>query len=131
MVTIAPAQPEDVEAIAHLLEELDDFYGGTTVETSDEQHAQIHEALFADGSIHALLAWDGATLVGLASYSFLWPATGLTRSLFLKELYVVESHRRYGVGKLLMARLHEEAEQRRCSRIEWMTETDNAAAQQF
>jgi GNAT superfamily N-acetyltransferase len=131
VVTFAPARPEDIQAIAHLLEELDQFYGGTITEPPGEQHAQIHEALFADGSIQALLAWDEATLVGIASYSLLWPAAGLTRCLFLKELYVAESHRRSGVGKLLMTRLHEEAEKKHCSRVEWMTETDNTAAQRF
>src|SRR6266581_9292618 len=30
----------------------------------------------------------GARLTGFAAYSFLWPAIGLTRSLYLKELYV-------------------------------------------
>jgi GNAT superfamily N-acetyltransferase len=55
---------------------------------------------------HSLLAWDNGELVGFASYSFLWPAVGLTRSLYLKELYVAEAARRKGVGKLLMRRLY-------------------------
>jgi hypothetical protein len=41
-----------------------------------------------------MLAWDGDDLAGFAAYSFLWPAVGLTRSLFLKELYVAEAARR-------------------------------------
>jgi GNAT superfamily N-acetyltransferase len=132
VVTIAPAQPADIEAIAALLDELNRFYGGTTSETPDEQTTQIREALFADtGAALVLLAWDDSSLVGLASYSFLWPATALTRSLFLKELYVAKSHRNRGVGRLLMDALHNEAITHRCSRVEWMTDSDNVTAQRF
>jgi GNAT superfamily N-acetyltransferase len=38
----------------------------------------------------------------MASYSFLWPAAGVTRSLYLKELYVAQDWQRQGIGKLLM-----------------------------
>jgi GNAT superfamily N-acetyltransferase len=132
VVTIAPARPEDAEAIAGLLDEMDRFYGGTPDEPLDEQLAQIHEALFDElPAARVVLAWKGTDLVGFASYSFLWPAAGLTRSLYLKELYVAESDRRSGIGKLLMAALFDEADKRRCSRVEWTTDTSNAKAQRF
>lgn len=69
--------------------------------------------------------------MGLASYSFHWPAVGLTRSLFLKELYVVQEFRRGGVGKLLMGALLEVAQNTQCSRVEWTTDMQNANAQKF
>lgn len=132
MVTIVPAQPDDAEAIARLIEELNRFYGDTTTETLDQQTAQIHEALFSETpAARVLLAWDADTLAGIVSYSFLWPAAGLTRSLYLKELYVAESHRRSGIGSSLMTALYEEAAKHGCSRVEWTTDTDNEAAQRF
>ena len=132
MVTIAPAQAADVEAIAKLLDELDRFYGGDPSEPLEEQLAQINEALFsATPAGSALLAWDDNALVGLASYSFLWPAAGLTRSLYLKELYVVETHRRSGIGKQLMDALHDVARAHHCSRVEWTTDAPNLDAQRF
>jgi ribosomal protein S18 acetylase RimI-like enzyme len=78
-----------------------------------------------------LLAWDAEQLVGLASYSFLWPAADLTRSLFLKELYVAKTHRHSGVGRTLMRALYEAAAQHECSRVEWMADSDNPGAQRF
>ena len=93
---------------------------------------QIREALFSDPpSAYALLAWDKERPVGFASYSFLWPAVGLTRSVFLKELYVSASARRAGVGKLLMQQLADIAVKNGCSRLEWTTDSDNQAAQLF
>jgi hypothetical protein len=47
--------------------------------TSDERAEQVRDALFGDPPLaRALLAWDGEALAGLASYSFLWPAAGLS-----------------------------------------------------
>jgi hypothetical protein len=42
---------------------------------------------------------NDARLVGIAAYSLLWPAIGLTRSLYLKKLYVPETVRGTGIGK--------------------------------
>ncbi|MFI9597889.1 GNAT family N-acetyltransferase [Nonomuraea sp. NPDC052265] len=74
---------------------------------------------------------DGEEPVGIASYSFLWPAEGLTRSLYLKELYVAESAQRRGVGTALMNALFDLAAKHECSRVEWTTDTGNSGAQHF
>ena len=132
VVTVSLAGPADVMAMAALLEEMDRYYGATGMEPLGERVRQIEEALFASPpAAHALLAWDGTQVVGFAAYSFLWPAVGLTRSLYLKELYVGEQYRRRSVGKLLMQALFEVAGKHGCSRVEWTTDRDNAGAQAF
>lgn len=132
MTVVTAAQPSDLEAISALAEEMDRFYGATATEPREVRLRQIREALFADHPFaYAMLAWAGDNLAGFAAYSFLWPAVGLTRSLFLKELYVVEAARRTGVGKQLMQALLEIAVKHDCSRVEWQTETDNVDARAF
>lgn len=132
MIEVRPANVDDVAAIAELLEELDWFYGATEVEPLDERVAGITAALFEKPVAgFVLLARDGHELIGLASYSFLWPAAGVTRSLYLKELYVKQDQQRHGVGKLLMAELRQVAVKHQCSRVEWTTEVENEGAQGF
>lgn len=129
MVTVAPAEPRHVKAIAELCAEKDAFYGATTLGPTE---ARIAEALFGETRAGvALLAWDGDSLAGMAGYSFLWPAIGVTHSLYLKELYVMAAHRRSGVGRLLMAELFGIAKRHGCSRVEWTTDDVNEAAQRF
>jgi GNAT superfamily N-acetyltransferase len=51
--------------------------------------------------------------------------------LFLKELYVIETARRAGVGKAIMQSLADIAVKTDCSRFEWQTDTPNTKAQRF
>ena len=134
MVLVTAAEPKHLDAIVALAEEMDRFYGATDtdIEPVNQRAAQITDALFGSpAAAHALLAWDNEQAVGLAAYSFLWPAEGMTRSLYLKELYVSQSHRRRGVGSLLMNRLFNIAGEHQCSRVEWTTDQDNINALHF
>jgi GNAT superfamily N-acetyltransferase len=132
VTVVTPAEPAHVEALAALAEEMDRFYGATEAGPLALRIRQINDALFSNPpAAYALVASANDRLVGFASYSFLWPAVGLTRSLYLKELYVTETARRSGRGKLLMHSLFEVAVKHECSRVEWTTDQNNADAQGF
>jgi GNAT superfamily N-acetyltransferase len=132
VITVSPAEPGDVPAIAGLLEDLNRFYGVPEPGPLDQRLGQVGDALFGrPPSAYALLARDGGRLAGLAAYSFLWPSVGPTRLLYLKELYVPEAYRRHGVGKLLMRAIFQTATRLGCVRVEWTTDPGNTAAQDF
>jgi GNAT superfamily N-acetyltransferase len=132
VLTINPAEPTDVTAIADLMAELDQFYGAITTAPVEERVAQINAMLFSETpAAHVLLANDDSGVVGLAAYSFLWPAAGLTHSLFLKELYVRQTCQQRGIGAALMRRLCEIAAKQGCSRVEWQTDITNTDALRF
>lgn len=132
MTIVVPAKPAHVEEILALAEEMDRFYGATEIAPHDIRIHQINESLFSDPpTAHAILAWSDQRLVGVATYSLLWPAVGLTRSLYLKELYVAGSARRCGIGKLLMHNIYEIAAKHNCSRVEWTADRDNIDTQEF
>ncbi len=132
VTVVIPVQPEHIAVFAALAEDMDRFYGVTESDPLDVRLRQINEVLFGDPpSAYALLAWLDDRPVGFAAYSFLWPAVGFTRSVFLKELYVIETARRAGVGKAIMRSLAEIAVKNDCSRLEWQTDTPNTGAQRF
>ncbi|MFJ2947723.1 cyclophane-containing RiPP N-acetyltransferase HaaN [Streptomyces sp. NPDC087226] len=133
-VTIRPADKQDIAALAELIEEIERFYGSADIQPAEERRAQVEEALFGSPPIASALVVEDTTgdLVGLAAYSFLWPAAGSSHSLFLKELYVRDTLRRQGVGTRLMNELRALAAARPgCSRVEWMTDRDNPRARSF
>lgn len=128
-VIIRHATADEVSSLAELLAERDRFYG---VERPDPDGTAIADALFGPVPAgRALVALRGGEVVGLAAYSFLWPAAGVTRSLYLKELFVRATARRHGIGGLLMRELHAIAAEHRCSRVEWTADTDQPEAQRF
>src|SRR2546430_11778687 len=111
---------------------MDRYYGAAELEPPEQRLAQIKDALFGEvPAAFALLAWADDQLVGMASYSFLWPAAGMTRSLYLKELFVAQARQRQGIGKLLVDNLLAVAAEHGCSRMEWTTDQESAGAQRF
>jgi ribosomal protein S18 acetylase RimI-like enzyme len=132
MIKVADAVPGDEVHIAALCAELDEFYGDLPAGTPAERAAAVRDVLFGSPPLaYALVAWDGQAPAGLAAYSFLWPAAGLSASLYLKELYVAEAYRRTSVGRMLMDELAAVASRRGLSRVEWTTDTSNEGAQAF
>ncbi|MEW2164436.1 GNAT family N-acetyltransferase [Streptomyces sp. NPDC007084] len=126
MVEISKATEADVEVISVILGEIEEYYGGENI---PGDLGQIRTALFSEQpAATVLLARDGETVLGLASYSRLWPAAGADTSLYLKELYVREAARRRGVARALMAELRKAAGRLGCSRLEWTADTDNPTA---
>lgn len=129
---VRPATSDDLPALLELMTELDRFYGDTDIAPDDERAAGISAALFGESTLsRALVAIDGDELAALAAYSLLWPAAGVTSSLYLKELYVRERWRRQGLGSLMMTELRRVAEDLGCRRLEWTTDEDNEPAQAF
>jgi ribosomal protein S18 acetylase RimI-like enzyme len=132
VIKIADAVPGDEAAIAALCAELEEFYGDRPQGSPAERAGQVRSALFGSPPLaYALVAWDGDAPAGFAAYSFLWPAVGLTASLYLKELYVAGAYRRNKIGSLLMDALEDIARRRRLSRVEWTTDISNPGAQAF
>jgi GNAT superfamily N-acetyltransferase len=131
-VTVREAYEFDIPTVVDLLNEIDEFYGDEVSETAEERADKVASVLFGnDRTASALLALDGNQPVGFASYSFLWPAAGSSRSLYLKELYVSSARRNSGTGRLLMQTLFDIAKREHCSRVEWTTDTTNVSAQEF
>lgn len=132
MIKLRHAVQADISVLVDLLEELDRFYGGTEFPPRKEREQQVEMLLFGPmPAALVLLAEDGPDVVGLASYSHLWPAAGVTASLYLKELYVRKTHRCQGLGRRLMQEICRIAYDSGCSRVEWTTDRDNVEAQAF
>lgn len=126
---IEQASEQDVDVISVILGEIEGYYGG---EPTPGDPDQTRAALFGPRpAATVLLARDGGQVLGLASYSLLWPAAGAESSLYLKELYVRADARRRGVAGALMEAVKGAAAAAGCSRVEWTADRDNPAALDF
>ncbi|MFD8914087.1 GNAT family N-acetyltransferase [Streptomyces sp. NPDC059575] len=126
---ITEATESDADEIAALLGEVESYYGGPATPPPVEQ---VRAALFGPRpAATVLLAREGEQVLGMASYTCLWPAAGADVSLYMKELFVREAARRRGVADALMNAVAEAGRAVGCSRLEWTADTDNQAALDF
>ncbi|SER22266.1 Membrane-associated enzyme, PAP2 (acid phosphatase) superfamily [Faunimonas pinastri] len=124
MFEIRLAREADYPALAALLIEEQRFYH---LPQPARQHLLRDLAALPDG-VEALVCFDGADLVGAACFSAVYPGPGLTRGLFLKDLFVAERARGKGAGRLLMQQMATLAAERGCTFIDWTTQKDNEPA---
>ena len=126
---IEQATEADIELVARMLGECEAYYGGANTPADQDQ---IRAALFGPQPVATvLIARDGDTALGFASYAFLWPAAGADTSIYLKELFVREQHRRAGVAGALIEAVREAGRRAGCARLEWTADTDNPPALDF
>jgi GNAT superfamily N-acetyltransferase len=100
-----------------------------TVSGSAEELARH---LFGERPIaEAILAEEDGVAVGFALF-FTTCSTFLTRpGVYLEDLFVLESHRRRGVGAALLTEVKRRAETRGAGRLEWSVLDWNAGAIKF
>jgi GNAT superfamily N-acetyltransferase len=117
-MTIRPAVPGDEASLLSLIralarfERLEDTVTGSAT-------ALAGDLFGARPACEALLAEDGGVAVGYALY-FTTYSTFLTKpGLWLEDLFVLESHRRRGIGLALLTEVRRIAETRGCGRFEW------------
>jgi GNAT superfamily N-acetyltransferase len=93
---------------------------------------ELEEALFgADAFVKVTIAErpdvSGASFAGLAMWFRTFSSWARTSGIWLEDLFVVEEHRKSGVGRELMAHLRSLTD----GRIEWDVTLGNLAAERF
>ena len=101
-----------------------DFYDDR--EPDDRAIAAAVDELIKDGSTEFLLA--GRPAVGVAQLRFRLSVWTGSEDAWLEDLFVLEPHRRGGVGRALAQACVERARKRGCQRIQLDTNEDNEAA---
>jgi ribosomal protein S18 acetylase RimI-like enzyme len=83
-----------------------------------------------EGTRFVLARGDGEPL-GVACIAVIRPGRDLKGLVYLKDLFVVETARGYGVGKRIMRFLAHFANENGIGRIDFTTDRSNEAAQRF
>lgn len=117
-LSIRPATPADAGTILELIH-------GLAVYEREPDAVQTTEAdILRDGFgerplFEVVIAeWDG-TPAGFALFFHTWSTWVGRPSLFLEDLFVLETHRGRGIGKALLVHLAGIAVERQCGRFVW------------
>lgn len=122
-ITIRPAAENDYATIVEMFKEFAHF------EHLDERLTNTVERIKAEAEyFNCFVAVNHKDeIVGYATYFFAY-FTWTGKSLYMDDLYVKESCRGEGIGKLLIDKVIEFAKASRCHKLRWQVSDWNATA---
>ncbi len=118
------ATPADAPALAALIEALNQSEGDPTGFVTAATVARD----LGQGRIHIVVAEIEAEIIGYCLYHFGYEATYAASGLYIVDLYVVESRRRRGVARALVAEVARRAKAAGGVFVWWTAKPGNAAA---
>ncbi|MDG6990572.1 MAG: GNAT family N-acetyltransferase [Nitrososphaerota archaeon] len=98
---------------------------------SAEGKRRILEDIFRKKRISLFVAAEGKKLIGYALYFYTYSSFLAKPTLYLEDLFVLEEHRKSGVGFSLFRRCVDEALKEGCGRMEWSVLAWNEKALRF
>ncbi len=125
-IKVRQAVLADLEVLTSLLDDYRRFYG----RASDKEAARAFlQARFEHGQSVVFLAHDDATPVGFTQLYPSFSSASLARVFILNDLFVVPTHRRVGVGTLLLGAAAGYARAMGAVRLSLNTDVGNTTAQ--
>jgi GNAT superfamily N-acetyltransferase len=129
-VRLRPATPDDAATVHALIVALAHYERepGAVVNSPDVLRAQLADAR---PPFECLLAEEDGAACGFALF-FPTYSTWLGKpGIWLEDLFVLEAHRRRGIGRALLAAVARLAVARGCARLEWAVLDWNTPARDF
>ena len=129
-IIVRRAVAADQATLAGLLSDMQAHYGSPDPPGGASKMARL---LTRDGERlpFALLAERDGTALGLATLNPVLFGGAFQWELFLKDLYVTEQARGFGIGRALLVEMARVAVEQNYCRIDWTTDATNEGAQRL
>jgi GNAT superfamily N-acetyltransferase len=122
----------DISGLASLFSEMQRHYRRPVTDEQAIQAATLAcQPVRATFDPRVLIAVIDGSIAGSIVLNVTFPAFELTRSLYIRDLYVARSMRRRGVGQTLVKAAAVLTYEQGFSALDWTTETGNAAAREM
>jgi len=129
-LSIRLATAEDAGLIREMIVKLASYQKHEAEVTTDQETLR-KQLCQSKPPFECLIAEVDGEAVGFALFYYFYSTWEGRTGLFLEDLYVSACRRSQGLGRALLQRLSELARERGCSRMDWMVQADNHAAQAF
>jgi len=130
---IRPVAPSDYAQWLPLWEGYNAFYGRSGATALPHEITRTTWERFLDPlePMHALVADDGARMLGLAHFLYHRSTNALAMSCYLQDLFTDDASRGRGVGSALIEAVQEKAKMAGAARLYWQTHESNAVARKL
>ena len=118
-VTVRPMRREDLAGVWDLLQGLARYE--KLLDSLSGSAERLGEHLFggAEPRVHALVAEREGALVGYALFYLRFSSFRTRPTMWLEDLYVLESGRQHGTGRALLSAVARRSLELDCIRLEW------------
>lgn len=130
-VTIRAATAADAPRVWALLREFSEFVRLSHLVTGDAERLAAHLTGKAWPAVEGLIAEDGDEAIAYALFFGTFSSFGTEPMVWLEDLYIRESHRGTGLGRLMMQAVARIAVERGSPRLMWAVLDWNEAAIEF
>jgi GNAT superfamily N-acetyltransferase len=129
-IKIRKASKPDVKSIINLIIELAIFERLKLPDLSARKRL-IKDAFSKNPPFEILLAEFDSKIIGYTFYFFTYSSFSASKTLYLEDIFVTESFRNKGVGKLFFNKLIKIAKKNKCGGMEWIVLDWNVNAIKF
>jgi GNAT superfamily N-acetyltransferase len=129
-IATRPVRKDDLPAWLKLWEGYNAFYGrlGETALASEVTRMTWSRFFDAYEPMHALLAEEDGTLLGLVHFLYHRSTTDIAPICYLQDLFTAPEARGKGIGRALILRVYEHAKNSGAPEVYWQTHETNLAA---
>jgi len=121
-ILIRPAAKEDFESIFNLFREFSIFQ-----KTPEKLHITLEQLTADEKHFQCFVAVADDDIIGFATWFFAYYSwTG--RAIYLDDLYVKDTHRKYGIGRRLLDTVIHHAKDNDCRSVRWLVSRWNENA---
>jgi len=129
-ITIEPISESNFDEFLRLIDRLAEY---EKLDPPDEgARARLWEHGLGEHPLYeAFIARLDGEVVAYAIYFMTYSSFKAMPTLYLEDIFVLEEHRRKGVGRRMFARVVARAKEKGCGRMEWCVLDWNTPAQRF
>ena len=126
-ITVRAVTPQDYDAWRPMWDEYNAFYERTGPTALPEEVNETTWRRFFDASepVFCIVAEREGKVVGFCHYIFHRSTSRLERVCYLQDLFTAPDYRGHGIGRALIMKVYEIAQEEGSKRVYWLTHTTN------